>query len=283
MLTWVELPDSKYGIEYSLEIAVHDTVKKSRLPLRARNSSFGIRSRIKKKPSRHSPFEAMHASLNLVTGRSHHPDGTAIMYIREIFEPGDPEFDFIGAKANASQLSQEQVDRIRIMIVPERREEVLVAYLNYYDMAYKEDHISKESADVLKHFDGFKRRYSSTRCVQEKFDLLFGFSFAIKKYSGWMYRYECMHAREKMVAALARHWRNLLRKNSPVQLGLDAEFSYPALLTFLRCFKRQTEESIETFGEPPIKFVFEAEEIHISFDEASVSTMSMSINSRFSL
>ena len=281
MLTWVELPDSKYGIEYSLEMAVHERVKQSRLPLRAKNS-FGIRSRIKKKPSRHSPFETMLGSLNLVTRRSQHPDGTAIMYIREIFEPGDLEFDFIGAKVNTSQLSQEQIDRIRIMILPERREEVLVAYLNYYDMISKEDHIFNESADVLRHFDGFKRRYSSTRCVQDKFDLLFGFSFAIKKYSGWMYRDEPMRAKEKMVAALARHWRNLLRKNSPEQLGLDAEFSFPALVTFLRCFKRHTE-SIETVGDPPIKFVFEAEEIHISFDEGSVSTMSMSINSRFSL
>ena len=276
-MAWVELPASKFGIEYSME-----TTLRSRFPLRPKNS-FKIRSRIKKKPPRKSPFETMLDTLNHVTCRFQYPEGTAIMYVREIFEPGDPEFDYIGAKANAIQLSEEQVDRIRLMIIPGRREELLVAYLNYYDMASKDDHIFNESANVIRHFDGFKRRYSNARCIQEKFDLLFGFSFAIKQYSGWMYRREeRIRAREKMVVALARHWRNLLRKNSPEELGLDTEFSYPALLTFLRSFKRQTE-SVETFGDPPMKFVFEAEEMCVSSDEKSVSTMTMSISSMFSL
>jgi hypothetical protein len=279
--TWVELPYSKYGIQYVLDRTLEEPYKK-RLPLRAINS-LGIRSRRVKKPIQKSPFVAILDRVNAVTHRWQHPDGTAIMYIREIFEPGDPEFDFIGAEVNASQLSSEQVARLRIMILPERREEFLVAYLNYYDMANNESHIFTESTDVLRHFGGFKRRYWSTKSLKEKFDLLFGFSFAVKKYSAWMYRYESRRAREKMVAALARHWRHLLWKHSPEQLGLDNEFSYPALLSFLRSFKRQAE-SIETFGDPPIKFVFEAEEKHVSFDEeASVSTVTMSVNSRFSL
>ena len=98
-----------------------------------------------------------------------------------------------------------------------------------------------------------------------------------------MYRYEQVGARERMVAALARHWRNLLKKNSPEELGLDTEFSHPALLYFLRSFKKQAE-SVDTFTDP-IVFRFEDEEIRIPCcDEGSVSTMTMSVNSsRFSL
>jgi hypothetical protein len=283
--SWVELPDSRYDIVYTLEKPKGGaSSNRNRLPLRARNT-LGIK-RGAKKPSRGSPFERMLDNLNLVTRRFQYPEGTAIMYIREIFEPSDPEFDVVGAKVNSSQLSQEQVDRLRIMIVPERREEILVAYLDYYsianrrvayldyyDMASKRIRIFIGSTHVVRHFDGFERRYASTRDPKEKFDLLFGFSFAIKKYSAWMYRYEGARSRKKMLTSLARHWRNLL-ENPPQELGLDEEFSHPALLAFLRGFKRQAE-SIETFGDTPIKFEFEAQEIHISFDDVSVSTMTM--------
>jgi len=38
--------------------------------------------------------------------------------------------------------------------------------------------------------------------------------------------------------------------------GLDLKYSYPALLTFLEMFKRLCE-SIETFGNPRLKFVYQ--------------------------
>jgi hypothetical protein len=290
--SWVDLPDSRYDIVYALEKPKGTSSNRNRLPLRARNTLETKEGA--KKTSRGSPFERMLDNLNLVTRRSQYPEGTAIMYIREIFEPSDPEFEVVGAKVNSSQLSQEQVDRLRIMIVPERREEILVAYLDYYniadkrvayldsyDMAYKRARIFIESTQVVRHFDVFERRYASTRDPKEKLDLLFGFSFAIKKYSAWMYRYEGARSRKKMLTSLARHWRNLVM-NPPQELGLDEEFSYPALLAFLRGFKRQAE-SIETFDEPPIKFKFEAQEIHIPVDDISVSTMTLSVNSKFSI
>ena len=43
-------------------------------------------------------------------------------------------------------------------------------------------------------------------------------------------------------------------------IGLDLEFSYPALLTFLECFKQMCE-SIETFGYPRIEFDYKKQEI----------------------
>jgi hypothetical protein len=269
--TWIQLPQSKHGIDYSLKKRVDSSAKTGRLQLRTRDVHI-------KQPTCKSPFEILLEDLNQVIQCSNYLDGTALMYVREIFEPEDPEFDFITSKVNACQLTQEQVNRLRIMIIPEHREEILLAYLDYYERANSQPHAIETSTHVLKHFEGFKRRYSMTRDLKEKFDLLFGFSFAIKKYSLWMYRRERMRARGKMVAGLARHWRHLLRKHTPEQLGLDRDFSYPALLTFLNDFKKQTE-SVEMFGDPCIKFVYESGPAGMSFDEATVSTVTASTRS----
>jgi hypothetical protein len=270
--TGIQLPQSKHGIDYSLKKTVAIRAKTGRLPLRT--SNVPIKQRTCK-----SPFEILLEDLNQVIQCSNYPDGTALMYVREIFEPEDPEFDFITSEVNVRQLTQEQVNRLRIMIIPEHREEILLAYLDYYGRANSQPHATIETATlVLKHFEGFKRRYSMTRDLKKKFDLLFGFSFAIKKYSLWMYRRERKRAREKMVAGLARHWRHLLRKHTPEELGLDRDLSYPALIAFLKDFKKQTE-SVEMFGDPCIKFVYESGPSGMSFDEATASTVTASTRS----
>ena len=46
--------------------------------------------------------------------------------------------------------------------------------------------------------------------------------------------------------------------------GLDVEFSFPALLTFLECFKQMCE-SIETFGHPRIEFEYKRNVGLVSF------------------
>lgn len=46
---------------------------------------------------------------------------------------------------------------------------------------------------------------------------------------------------------------------------LDVEYSYPALLSFLDSFKRLCD-SIETFGDPPIKFLYSGGKM-VSFDD----------------
>ena len=264
------MPQSKHGIDYSLKKTVGISAKTGRLPFRTRKVPI-------KQPTCKSPFEILLEDMNQVIQCSKYPDGTALMYVREIFEPEDPEFEFVTSEVNVRQLSQEQVNRLRIMIIPGHREEILLAYLDYYERANRQPHAIETSTHVLKHFEGFKRRYSMTRDLKAKFDLLFGFSFAIKKYSLWMYRRERMRAREKMVAGLARHWRHLLRKHTPAQLGLD-QFSYPALIAFLKDFKKQTE-SVEMFGDPCIKFVYESGPSGMSFDEATASTATVSTRS----
>jgi hypothetical protein len=144
------------------------------------------------------------------------------MYIREIFEPGDAEYDYIGDYVCAAQLSQEQVDRLRIIILPPKREDILVAYLDHYKNANQQHHIFNESTDVVRHFEGFHRRYLKLAEDEgkEKFDLLFSFTFAIKIYSGWILKFESTRKRATMIASLAKHWRRLFGKYTPAELGM---------------------------------------------------------------
>eukprot|EP00536_Pseudo-nitzschia_multiseries_P006222 jgi/Psemu1/192598/e_gw1.130.18.1 len=265
--TWVELPSSKYDIEYVLMRGMPNDSSSSRhiLPLNPKKAikEYFQRttSKIWSKTSRMSPFEIKLDELDRVTRRDGYGDGTAVMYIREIFEPGDAEYDYIGDYVCAAELSREQVDRLRIMILPQRREEMLVSYLNFYKDANQQDHIFNESTNVVRHFEGFHRRYLeiSPEAGEEKFDLLFCFTFAIKTYSGWILKFEGTKKRTTMIATLAKHWRKLLGRYTPIDLGLDLEFSYPAALAFLESFKNMCE-NVDTFGYPTIQFDYQVKE-----------------------
>ena len=224
--TWVDLPSSKYDIEYVLASGIIASSPNEYLQL---NPKKVIKrylqkttSRIWKRASKISPFEHKVIELDKVTRRDGYGDGTAVMYIREIFEPSDVEYDYIADYVCAAQLSQEQVDRLRIMILPPRREDVLVSYLDHYKNANQQQHIFNESTDVVRHFEGFHRRYLSLAAEEgkEKFDLLFSFTFAIKTYSGWILKFESTKKRTTMIAALAKHWRKLFGKYTPAELGM---------------------------------------------------------------
>ena len=71
-----------------------------------------------------------------------------------------------------------------------------------------------------------------------------------------------------MVSTLARHWRDLLQRHFPEELGLDRDFSYPAVLAFLRNFKKQIE-SIDVFGSEPIRFDYDNSDSFGVFDDSS--------------
>jgi len=224
--TWVELPSSKYDIEYVLTKDMAISSSKQILPLNPKRAikRYFQRSSYKiwKRTSKMSPFEMKISDLNRVTRRDGYGDGTAVMYIREIFEPGDVEYDYINDYVFAAQLSQEQVDRLRIMILPQRREEILVSYLDFYKNANQQEHIFNESTDVVRHFEGFHRRYSELAAEEgkEKFDFLFCFTFTIKTYCGWILKFESTKKRTTMIGILAKHWRKLLGKYTPAELGM---------------------------------------------------------------
>lgn len=239
--TWVELPSSRYGIEYVWMKGIDDgdsssLTSRQILPLNSKDiiKHYFRRTghKLWKRNSRVSPFETKLHELDHVTRRDGYGDGTAVMYIREIFEPGDLEYDYVGDYVCAAELSQEQVDRLRIMILPRRREELLLSYLDFYKATNQQDYIFNESTDVIRHFEGFHRRYLglSGDLAAEKFNLLFCFTFAIKTYSGWIIKFESNKKRTTMIATLAKLWRKLLGNYTPAELGtIDQSCSFAGL------------------------------------------------------
>jgi len=223
--TWVELPSSKYDIDYVLTSEMIVSSPTSSLSL---NPKKLIQQYLKKKNNRIwkrtlkiSPFERKIIELDKVTRRDGYGDGTAVMYIREIFEPGDVEYDYISDYVCAAQLSHEQVDRLRIMIIPPRREAILVSYLDHYKNINQQQNISNQSTDIVRHFEAFHRRYLklSVEEGKEKFDTIFSFTFAIITYGDWVLKSENIEKRLTMIATLAKYWRKLLGKYTPSELG----------------------------------------------------------------
>lgn len=223
--TWVDLPTSKYDIDYVLESGVVVSSPNAGLPLNPKKAFKRCfqktTSKFWNRKSNISPFELKILELDRVSRRDGYGDGTAVMYIREIFEPGDAEYDYIGDYVCACKLSHEQVDRLRIMILPPRREDTLLSYLDHYKNANQQQHIFNESSDVVRHFEGFHRRYTKLAAEEgrQKFDLLFSFTFAIKTYCGWILKFESTKRRATMIAALAKHWRKLFGRYTPEELG----------------------------------------------------------------
>ena len=216
--TWVELPKSKFGIKYVLG----DFPSNEPPRVTATKGAPILWMNSRKKPSKLSPFERMLLDLDEVTRREGHADGTALMYIREIFEPGDSEYDYIGDYVCASQLSQEQVDRLRIMVLPKRREEILVSYLHQFKEKSTDDlykNITFNDQSVFEYFDSFHLQYLAIDDPKLKFDVLFGFSFALKHRSEWIFQYENQRRREKMIESLGRHWRYLHGRHTAEELG----------------------------------------------------------------
>ena len=282
----ITLPHSRYGFNYSLDKLNSSGSKRGnhwsayahRRPLSSVEnktingtslvgvSLSNVQQWAAKKKTKKCPYEEYVQALTIAVRRLQHPEGTALLYIREIFEPDDPEFDFLEADINVCQLTREQVGRLRILIVPTRREEYMLAYIEFFDD--KRSCLINSPATAARYFDGFKRRFKQARDVKEKFDLIFSFSFAMKKFSSWMHFPEFKRGLEKMVSTLARHWRDLLQRHFPEELGLDRDFSYPAVLAFLRNFKKQIE-SIDVFGSEPIRFDYDNSDSFGVFDDSS--------------
>lgn len=273
--SWLSLPSSQYCIHYELGSA--KTSLSNILGSTSSSSSVkegdGI-SMLQLVASK-SPFELKMQELNTVL-QGRYPHGAGLVYVREFLEPGDPDFPHArnngrgggdingdgaiatGNKSDAqcqvvhvSTLSREQVGRLRLLIVDDKRRAVLISTLRFYSMLPYNG-----QSGVVDHFESFKSMYTKTRDHRKKLDGLLAVTLALRKYSGWMYILDRGLGRSKMVESLATRWKNLLSTRTPEELGLDTEFSYPAVLTLLQDFKR-TVESAPTYGDPKMLFKYE--------------------------
>lgn len=225
--SWLLLPPSQFGIQYNLGLTT---------TLRNPPRVDDIGNSKLHKATNKCPFECKMGLLKSVLTQ-HHPQGASLIYVREIFEVGDPEcypLWKLGSAVDVRTLTQEQVDRLRLMIVDRTWSVLMRRYLEHFA------NISFTGASrVFEDFDNFKKQYSKIRHQKVKFHMIFCITFALFKFDGWMYRHDLGFARIKLVKGLALRWKNLLCTRCPEELGLDVEFSYPALQSLLALFKER--------------------------------------------
>jgi hypothetical protein len=241
---WLTLPQSQYGIQYDLGSTTTT----------ATNSEMGNGIFMLAMVARKCPFELRMQELRQVL-RSNYPSGASLIYVREIFEPSDPELRAQlkdSLTVDVTTITREQIDRLRFMIVDQPCREIMISYLGYYERL----HYTNVALQVVDDFSRFKIKYSKIKESREKFIKLFCFTFALKRFDSWMHRIERGWGRQRMVEGIAKRWKNLLNNRTPEELQLDTKFSYPAVIALLRSFKRKVE-SAPTHGDPSMKFKYE--------------------------
>lgn len=87
----------------------------------------------------------------------------------------------------------------------------------------------------------------------QKLDLLLAYTHTLKEFDVWMHDNE--GGMEDVTKGLAAIWKRLLKANSDDALGVDAEFTKPALEEFLRQFQTSVE-SAETYDGSGMKFKY---------------------------
>jgi hypothetical protein len=234
---WLTLPPSEFGIYYELgstKLYKHPPTGMSMLQMAANKC----------------PFELKMQELKDIFS-SKYPKGAGLIYVREIFERHDPDYGGNGTTVDVTTITQEQMNRLRLVIAPVDLREAMVKVLSFY-------HQSPffAASIVLDHFLSFKKTYGKLRDHREKFNQLFGFTFALHKFDEWLYRMERGFGRSKMVDGLATRWKNLFKHRTPEELDLDLACSYPAVLFLLQSFKVKVERA-PTFGDPPMLFKYE--------------------------
>ena len=239
---WLKLPQSQYGIRYELGVT-------STMACMHRLNGISILQMAASK----SPFELRMQQLRNIL-QTEYPRGASLIYVREIFEPGDSDYTFPNSHSGppnieVAALTIAQVDRLRLMVVDVKRQAVLISYLSVFEMLP-----FNAAINVVDQFGKFKFKYSKIRDCRVKFNELFCFTYAIQRFDGWIHSTtNGEFGRQKVVEGLALRWKNLLKERSPKDLGIDEEFSYPAVIALLQTFKKNVE-SIRTWDEPRLVF-----------------------------
>jgi hypothetical protein len=254
--SWLCLPHSRFGIEYDLGST---TTTQTPLPTEKLKSGMSIL----KLAATRLPFEFKMQDLKTVLD-SQYSHGAGLVYVREFLEPQDPDFPHSARALNArvvvhaKDLSQEQVGRLRILIMSKRRQSALVSTLKCFASF-------SNTRQVLDYFQSFKQYYAKTRNHGKKLDALLSLTIALCRFNGWMFRMDLCRSRSKMVEGLATRWKNLLATQTAGELELDVGFSFPAVLHLLQGFKHFVETA-PTYGDPKMVFRYHPPALASEYD-----------------
>jgi hypothetical protein len=214
-----------------------------------------------------SPYEVQRQEFSSVVKRL---DALGAMCVRDLDMGKDPdaeeededeeeELNKEEYDAKCKTLTQKQVDAWRCIIVTKELDKgmedmgKLVLGDQYGGSFMMFD--TSFSYQVLGAFDIFNKKYMRPIGAAKQFPLLFGFTNTISENDVWMHDHESEWGGERMIKSLGRKWMVLMSK-TPKQLGIDSEFTLPAVKAFLKDFKEKVE-SIDTCDDPAMAFNYE--------------------------
>jgi hypothetical protein len=132
---------------------------------------------------------------------------------------------------------KKMLDKLRVFVLGDQSNQGMMMFGSQY------------GNDVAYSIHDFQKLYKKAKKPFEKFDLLFAYTFNLDSYDTWMIDYEEPEVMSSFVDELGRMWKNML-KRSNAEIGIDAEYTKPALLYFLAKFKK----SVETNGDLTFKY-----------------------------
>jgi hypothetical protein len=130
------------------------------------------------------------------------------------------------------EYTEEELTRLRYVIVTDRREKTLEQYSNLVLGEQAEGGLlmfdSSFSADIFKKIPPEIKKILKKKSPAEKFDELYGLTKALLNYNVWMFDYEDADALKSLAKQLASAWKGLLAL-SDKELDIDPEFTRPGI------------------------------------------------------
>ena len=176
--------------------------------------------------------------------------------VKGIEQDGDEEEEEEEKEEDCDKYTEEQMNGLRFIMITQNRADkldemsslVLGDQANSCFMMFN----TSFSYKVLDSLGTIKSLLKKTKTPAQKFDLLFAYTHMVKEYDVWMHDNE--GGMDKFTKGLASLWKRLL-ETSDEDLGIDAEYTKPALEEFLLQFKTQVE-SIEDYDNGAMKFKY---------------------------
>lgn len=131
-----------------------------------------------------------------------------------------------------------EVEYIRVVLMPPARERA-VEKMKKCVLGSKAKQLLVDpialANRVLSAFATMESEFKKKRLWSKKLNLLFGFTLAIQKYDAWV-EVNVEGQMNGMLDTLVEHWERTMNR-SAADLGIDEEFTLPALTYFLRQFQ----------------------------------------------
>ena len=102
------------------------------------------------------------------------------------------------------------------------------------------------SQDAIVYMDGLLRRVDKQKDLKKKCALLLGGTLALHMYNDWIHDNEFDDGEFAVVKMLGDRWKQLLKK-SDKELGIDSEFTRPAILCVLQGMKKVMHDTEQEY------------------------------------